>query len=92
MIEFNTETEIKEEIKEETKVSKSLIVYNDDVNSFQHVIIALIEICGHSNIQAEQCTLLIHHKGKCAVKEGSEKDLHKMLYGLLDRQISATIE
>lgn len=86
------ETELLEEIKEKIKISKSLIVYNDDVNTFQHVILALMEVCGHTMIQAEQCSLLIHHKGKCAVKEGNEKDLHKMLYGLLDRQISASLE
>ena len=50
---------------------RSLVVFNDEVNSFDHVIRTLIEVCGHELAQAEQCTLLIHHKGKCSVKLGS---------------------
>lgn len=69
-----------------------LIVWNDDVNTFDWVIESLMEICGHRQEQAEQCALLVHFKGKCAVKEGSLEDLKPMCSGLLDRGISATLE
>lgn len=71
---------------------KDLIVYNDDVNTFEHVIRSLIEVCGHELIQAEQCTLIIHHNGKCQVKHGEFEELKPMCVGLLDRGISAVIE
>ena len=53
----------------------NLIVWNDDVNTFDWVIESLVDVCGHENLQAEQCALLIHHKGKCGVKKGSFEDL-----------------
>jgi ATP-dependent Clp protease adaptor protein ClpS len=52
-----------------------LILYNDDHNTFEHVINTLIEICGHDPLQAEQCTLIVHYKGKCDVKSGSFSEL-----------------
>ena len=72
--------------------NRDLIVYNDDVNTFEHVIRSLIEVCGHELIQAEQCTLIIHHNGKCQVKHGDFEELKPMCVGLLDRGISAAIE
>ena len=53
-----------------------IIIYNDDINTFDWVIASLIELCKHSPIQAEQCTLLIHLKGKASVKEGLKKRLN----------------
>jgi ATP-dependent Clp protease adaptor protein ClpS len=70
----------------------SLIVWNDEVNTFDWVIETLIEICGHSQEQAEQCAILIHTKGKYPVKEGSYDTLKPMKDAILDRGISATIE
>ena len=55
-----------------------LVVFNDDVNTFEHVINTLIKICSHSAEQAEQCTYLIHYKGKCTVKTGSFTELRPM--------------
>lgn len=55
-----------------------LVVFNDDVNTFEHVINTLIRVCKHTNEQAEQCTLLIHHKGKCTVKNGTFEFLRPM--------------
>lgn len=69
-----------------------LVVYNDDVNTFDWVIQALIEICGHTEIQAEQVTLLVHYKGKAVAKEGPYEMLRPMKEGLTDRGIQATIE
>ena len=75
----------------DTEVHK-IIVYNDDVNSFEWVIQSLIEICKHTMEQAEQCSLLIHFKGKCDVKTGTFNKLRPMAEGLIDRGINATIE
>jgi ATP-dependent Clp protease adaptor protein ClpS len=69
-----------------------LIVWNDEVNTFQWVIDTLIEICGHSIEQAEQCAYLIHYKGKYAVKHGSFEDLKPQCDAITDRGINATIE
>lgn len=69
-----------------------LIVWNDDINTFEWVIKALIEVCGHDKEQAEQCTLLIHYKGKCSVKTGDYDTLKPMCDGITDRGIGATIE
>jgi len=70
----------------------NLIVWNDDVNTFDWVIETLMAICGHSEEQAEQCSLIIHYKGKCAVKNGDYDTLKPMCDGLTERGISATIE
>ena len=56
----------------------NLVVFNDEVNTFDHVIDTLIDVCGHTPEQAEQCTLLIHYKGKCTVKNGSWDELVPM--------------
>jgi ATP-dependent Clp protease adaptor protein ClpS len=70
----------------------NLIVWNDDVNTFDHVITALIEICGHDPRQAEQCALIIHHQGKYAVKKGSFEYLRPKAEALIERGIQATID
>jgi ATP-dependent Clp protease adaptor protein ClpS len=70
----------------------TLIIWNDDVNTFDWVIDTLIEICGHSKQQAEQCAMIIHSKGKYAVKNGSYDILKPMCEGIIDRGINATIE
>lgn len=70
----------------------SLIVWNDEVNSFEWVIESLIQICGHSQEQAEQCAWLIHHKGKYAVKQGEYDTLKLMCDEITDRGIGATVE
>jgi ATP-dependent Clp protease adaptor protein ClpS len=70
---------------------KDLVVYNDDFNTFEHVINTLIKVCGHSNEQAEQCTWLIHFKGKCAVKTGSFEELNPMREAICEAGIDAKI-
>ena len=80
-------------IVEEVAVEdKQIVVYNDDFNTFDHVINSLIKVCKHDPIQAEQCTFLIHHKGKCSVKKGSYEKLEPMCTALLERGITAEIE
>ncbi len=88
-------TEIEEDVavltETNTEESKSLIVYNDDVNTFDHVIETLVKVCKHDPVQAEQCTYIIHFNGKCSVKEGSFKDLRPMCEAILERGITAKI-
>ncbi|MDQ2862715.1 MAG: ATP-dependent Clp protease adaptor ClpS [Bacteroidota bacterium] len=69
-----------------------LVVWNDEVNSFDWVIATLIEICGHSSEQAEQCAMIIHTKGKYAVKDGSYDVLKPMCDAITERGIGATVE
>jgi ATP-dependent Clp protease adaptor protein ClpS len=69
-----------------------LVVWNDEVNTFEWVIETLIKVCGHSNDQAEQCALLIHTQGKYAVKKGDYETLKPMCDAITDRGIGATIE
>jgi ATP-dependent Clp protease adaptor protein ClpS len=70
----------------------SLVVWNDEVNSFDWVIQTLIEICHHSTEQAEQCAMIIHTQGKYAVKQGSYEELKPMCDAITERGIGATIE
>jgi ATP-dependent Clp protease adaptor protein ClpS len=70
----------------------SLIVWNDEVNTFEWVIETLIEVCHHSTEQAEQCAMIIHTQGKYAVKRGTYEELKPMCDAITERGIGATIE
>jgi len=70
----------------------SLVVWNDEVNTFEWVIQTLIEICSHSPEQAEQCAMIIHTQGKYAVKQGTYEELKPMCDAITERGIGATIE
>jgi ATP-dependent Clp protease adaptor protein ClpS len=70
----------------------SLIVWNDEVNTFEWVIETLVEVCGHSAEQAEQCAYIIHFQGKYAVKQGSYDELKPQCDAITDRGIGATLE
>ncbi len=82
---------VKEELVKEAN-ENHLVVFNDDVNTFEHVIESLIDVCEHDTLQAEQCTFIIHYNGKCSVKTGSYKELRPCCEALLDRGLSATID
>jgi ATP-dependent Clp protease adaptor protein ClpS len=88
-----TEVEVLEQIiTDEDQVKLyALVVYNDEVNTFDFVIESLIKVLGHTAEQAEQCTLIIHFKGKCAVKNGEYDDLKPFRTAITDRGISAEI-
>ena len=88
-----TETEVEELVEVETTITdqKNLVIYNDDYNTFDHVIESLVKVCKHEAIQAEQCTWIIHHNGKCAVKNGSFEDLRPMRHALSARGLDAKI-
>ena len=79
-------------LEEELKDENHLVVFNDEVNTFDFVIESLIQVCQHDTLQAEQCTLIIHNNGKCSVKDGSYSKLRPMCEALLDRGLSATID
>ncbi len=88
----STKEHFDSDVLEEEVPMHDLIVYNDDVNTFDHVIACLMDICGHDAVQAEQCSILIHYKGKCGVKRGEYDDLRIMCEGLVDKGLSAVIE
>ena len=74
---MSTEERILEEVlvEEETVKQNEIVLFNDDVNTFDYVIETLVDVCEHSPEQAEQCSLIVHYKGKCTVKTGEYKDL-----------------
>jgi ATP-dependent Clp protease adaptor protein ClpS len=91
---YKPETDTTEEVGvlTEEAINHNLIVWNDEVNTFDWVIDTLMDICGHEREQAEQCAMLIHTKGKYAVKNGSYDVLKPQCDGITDRLINATIE
>ena len=90
----HTESNLSEDMDVLTSAEEvcHLIVWNDEVNTFEWVIETLMEICGHSHEQAEQCAYLIHYKGKYAVKTGNYEDLKPQCDAITERGINATIE
>ena len=85
---------VKEDILvDEAVVSHNhIVLFNDDVNTFDHVIDTLIRVCKHEPLQAEQCAMLVHYKGKCTVKTGEYNELEPMCTSLLDAGLSAEIQ
>ena len=87
---FDEETEVLDEIV--ISDLYNLVIYNDEVNTFDHVIATLMEVCKHTPEQAEQCTIIIHYKGKCTVKSGSFNELASMHNAICGRGISAEVQ
>jgi ATP-dependent Clp protease adaptor protein ClpS len=71
---------------------RELILFNDDVNTFDFVIETLIDVCDHEATQAEQCALIAHYNGKCAVKSGTQSELKPVYYEMTNRKLSVTID
>lgn len=90
---MNPEIEIQEEVEvlEQEANQHEIVLYNDDVNTFDFVIESLIQVCEHTTEQAEQCTWLVHFKGKCTVKTGELKDLKPRCSKLLQLGLSAEL-
>ena len=89
----NPQREYQEEVallEQEDEVYK-LVLHNDDVNTFDHVIDTLIRVCNHTSEQAEQCAILVHYKGKCTVKTGAMEELKAQCTQLLEAGLSAEI-
>lgn len=91
---YNGQTENVPEVLEDELVQEEhgLVIYNDEINTIDFVIHCLETICELPEHQAEQCTYLIHYRGKCVVRNGSFEELKPMCEALLDNGLSATIE
>jgi ATP-dependent Clp protease adaptor protein ClpS len=81
----------KENTNESTEKVRNLILFNDDFNTFEFVIETLIDVCKHEPEQAEQCTLIVHFKGKCAVKSGSFTELKPIFTEMSNRNLTVEI-
>jgi ATP-dependent Clp protease adaptor protein ClpS len=81
-----------EKIDQKRSKERILVLHNDDYHTFDYVIDALMQICDHDLLQAEQCTQLIHYKGKCDVKKGSFSYLRPMKNALVQKDLKATID
>lgn len=79
-------------VQEKTENERHLILHNDEVHTFEYVIETLIKICELEAVQAEQCTYLVHYKGKCDVKKGTYTFLKPYKQGLVDKGLEATID
>ena len=90
---MSTKEKISEEllVDEETVKQNEIVLFNDDVNTFDHVIETLIDVCDHTPEQAEQCSLIVHYNGKCTVKTGEYDDLKPRCTKLLQAGLNAEI-
>lgn len=90
---MSTKEKLLEELllEEDTVKQNEIILFNDDVNTFDHVINTLIHACDHTPEQAEQCSIIVHYKGKCTVKTGPYEDLKPRCSKLLQAGLSAEI-
>ena len=90
---LGTKEKISEELllEEEVQKQSEIVLFNDDVNTFDHVISTLIDVCDHTPEQAEQCSLIVHYNGKCTVKTGEYEDLKPRCSKLLQAGLSAEI-
>ncbi len=90
---MSSKEKLSQKVKIDSKEKKlsEIVLYNDDVNTFDHVIETLIYACDHTSEQAEQCSLLVHYKGKCTVKTGAYDDLKPRCSKLLEAGLSAEI-
>jgi ATP-dependent Clp protease adaptor protein ClpS len=90
---MNGQEKISEKLIAEEVVTtpREIVLYNDDVNTFDHVIETLIHVCEHTPEQAEQCSLIVHYNGKCVVKTGAYEDLKPRCTLLLEANLTAEI-
>ncbi|MES2543854.1 MAG: ATP-dependent Clp protease adaptor ClpS [Bacteroidota bacterium] len=90
---MSTKEKIQEKVLVEEAISfdNEIVMYNDDVNTFDHVIETLMKVCKHTSEQAEQCSLIVHYKGKCTVKTGPINELTDQCSQLLEAGLSAEI-
>jgi ATP-dependent Clp protease adaptor protein ClpS len=90
---MGTKEKISEELllEEEALKQNEIVLFNDEVNTFDHVIDTLVAVCEHTPEQAEQCSLIVHYNGKCTVKTGEYTDLEPRCSRLLQAGLSAEI-
>ncbi|MFB0904286.1 MAG: ATP-dependent Clp protease adaptor ClpS [Nonlabens sp.] len=91
---MNTQEQVLPELELEVLEQKEnkIVLFNDEVNTFDHVIDMLVAACDHTPIQAEQCSLIVHYKGKCNVKTGDYDDLKPRCTALLEAGLTAEIQ
>ena len=89
---LSPEEALLDEVLFETGPVREIILHNDDVNTFEHVIDCLVDVCGHDPIQAEQCAWIVHYNGKCSVKRGTFDQLEPRCTTLMQRGLSAVIQ
>jgi len=91
---MNTQEQVLPELELEVLEQKEnkIVLFNDEVNTFDHVIEMLVAACDHTPIQAEQCSLIVHYKGKCNVKTGDYDDLKPRCTALLEAGLTAEIQ
>lgn len=90
--EYSPEELLLEEVMCETGPFREIVLHNDDVNTFDHVIDSLVDVCDHSSVQAEQCAWIVHNNGKCSVKRGTYDQLEARCHALQQRGLSAVIQ
>jgi ATP-dependent Clp protease adaptor protein ClpS len=78
-------------VKEDLLKQREIVIFNDDYNTFMHVIECLVKYCKHESLQAQQCAFIIHHNGKCSVKTGTYEKLLPIVSVLLEKGLSAEI-
>jgi ATP-dependent Clp protease adaptor protein ClpS len=90
---YNNQEKVLEEVllEELLDTPNEIVLYNDDVNTFEHVIETLVRVCDHTWEQAEQCSIIVHYKGKCTVKTGAMEELKAQCTQLLEAGLSAEI-
>jgi len=76
----------------EKSSGRKLVLFNDDVNTFDFVIETLMDVCGHTPFQAENCALIAHFKGKCAIKNGSYEDLKPCFMAMILKKLTVEIQ
>jgi ATP-dependent Clp protease adaptor protein ClpS len=86
-----TETEVLEEVQVNQDEESKIILYNDHVNSFEHVIMCLVAFCDHGFQQAEQCATIVHYKGKYIVKHGSKEDMIERAKKLSEEHLTVEV-
>jgi len=90
---MSTQRKLQEELNllEQEEELHEIVLFNDDVNTFDYVIEMLMEVCEHTSNQAEQCSIIVHNKGKCTVKTGRYKELKPRCSKLLEAGLSAEL-
>jgi len=91
MNKFRENPEFEEVIESGSAFVNFLTLHNDELHTFEYVIESLIEVCKHDMEQAEQCTYLVHYKGKCDIKKGSFNNLAPLRKELSRRGLTVTI-
>jgi len=86
-----TSTEVEEKVEVTADEESKIILYNDDVNSFEHVIMCLVAFCNHNFQQAEQCATIVHYKGRCAVKHGTKDDMKDIAKKLSEESLTVEV-